>query len=128
MEEKIKIIIASDDTKLVSELVSYINSEKNMKVVDTAKNGLEAIDKILKHKVDVVILAMFMPELDGLGVLERISEKMDILPACIMVSHVINNTIVRMANENGVKVYLAESLKSDVLIGTIRKSIKDNNI
>ena len=125
MKEKIKIIIANDNTKLVSKLVSRINSKEDMEVVDTAKDGMEAIDKILKSKVDVVILDMFMPLLDGIGVLEEISTKMDVLPTFIILAPAINNIIVKLLAKSGVKIYLTKSLKTDVLIEEIRKSIED---
>ena len=41
--------------------------------VDTAKNGKEALAKILANHYDVVITDMQMPKMNGLGLLEKIS-------------------------------------------------------
>ena len=42
--------------------------------VDTAKNGKEALDKILANHYDVVITDLQMPKMNGLELLEKISQ------------------------------------------------------
>jgi len=48
-------------------------SIRRHRVLELAKDGLQAIEMIISKKPDVVVLDIIMPNLDGLGVLERLS-------------------------------------------------------
>lgn len=43
--------------------------------VDTAISGMEAIEKVRNNKYDMIFLDSFMPDLDGVGTLERIKKE-----------------------------------------------------
>lgn len=53
-------------------LMRMIESDAELKVVGTATNGIEALEKVAALDPDVVTLDVEMPKLDGLGVLRRI--------------------------------------------------------
>lgn len=125
MKEKIKIMIADDDAKLVSELVSYINSEEDMEVIATAKDGLEVTYKFLENNADIIILNLGLPQLEGLEVLEEISKKLDVLPIFIMLSFTKNDIMTQIAISRGATTCLMKPLKLDVLVEKIRKLIKN---
>lgn len=81
---KIRVLVA-DDSALMRKLVSdIINSDTHMMVVDTARNGEDALAKVIKLKPDVVTLDIEMPVMDGLTTLERIMKEYPI--PVIMVS------------------------------------------
>ena len=56
MSKKIKVFIADDNTEFVSTLVTYLNSQEDMEVVATARDGLEAVDKLTNIDTDIAIL------------------------------------------------------------------------
>lgn len=65
-------VLCVDDSKAILTLLSGILTKDNGFVVKaTASNGLEAIEKIKNEKFDVITLDMHMPELDGVGFLEK---------------------------------------------------------
>ena len=94
--EKIKIIIADDNSEFVSTFVDFLEKQDDMEVIATAKDGIEAYDKIIEMKPDVVLLDVIMPHLDGIGVLEKLSNLGD-MPICIMLSAVGQDTITKRA-------------------------------
>lgn len=61
MKEKIKIFIVDDNTEYVSLLVKYFNEQKDMKVVETARDGKEAVEKFRDVECDVILLDTIMP-------------------------------------------------------------------
>jgi len=62
-----------DDSALIRKLLSDILSEDpNLRVVGTAVNGKDGLEKIGKLRPDVVLLDNVMPVLDGLNTLARI--------------------------------------------------------
>ncbi len=68
-------VLVVDDSALVRMAVTDILSKAGIEVVDTAKNGREAVEKTLKLKPDVITLDINMPEMDGLTALKLIMEK-----------------------------------------------------
>ncbi len=69
---KIKVLVVDDSSFMRKIITDIIHSDPDLQVVDTAKNGQEAIDKIREHKPDVMTLDVEMPILDGLSALETI--------------------------------------------------------
>ncbi|AIG97920.1 Chemotaxis response regulator [Archaeoglobus fulgidus DSM 8774] len=68
-------VLVVDDSALVRMAVTDILTKAGIEVVDTAKNGREAVEKALKLKPDVITLDINMPEMDGLTALKLIMEK-----------------------------------------------------
>jgi len=70
MPERILVV---DDSLFMRTLISdMLNSDPEIEVVDTAKDGKEAVSKITKLKPDCVTLDLMMPEWDGLITLKHI--------------------------------------------------------
>lgn len=69
---KIKVIVVDDSVFMRKILSDLINSHPNIEVIDTAKNGEEAIEKIKKQRPDVVTLDVEMPKMDGITALKKL--------------------------------------------------------
>jgi len=66
-------VLVVDDSLFMRSLVSdMLNSEPEIEVIDTAKNGAEAIKKIPKIKPHCITLDLAMPGWDGLTTLKHI--------------------------------------------------------
>ena len=120
MSEKIKIFVADDNTEFVSTLVTYLGNQEDMEVVGTARDGMEATEKIVESDPDVCILDVIMPQLDGLGVLEAINQKLDLLPICIMLSAVGQDKVTSRAMCLGAQYYVVKPFEMDVLAKRIQ--------
>ncbi len=69
-------VLVVDDSLFMRTLVSdMLNSDSEIEVIDTAQNGQEAVDKILKAKPNCVTLDLVMPGWDGLTTLKHIMEE-----------------------------------------------------
>lgn len=71
----IKVLIVDDSAFMRNALTSMLSSDNEIKVVGTAKDGLEALDKIVSLKPDIVTMDVEMPRMDGLTTLKLIMEK-----------------------------------------------------
>ncbi len=79
-------ILVVDDEPFNREAMAKLGTSMGLEV-DSAANGLEAVDLIVQKKPDVVLLDLTMPELDGFGVLERVrDQRVDPRPAVIIVT------------------------------------------
>ena len=67
-----KILIV-DDEQGIREVIKEYCLLENYEVIE-AENGLEAIDKIKKEDIDIVVLDIMMPKLDGYSALKEIKE------------------------------------------------------
>jgi two-component system chemotaxis response regulator CheB len=72
MYEKITVLVA-DDSALMRKMISdMINSQLDMEVIDTAKNGEIAVQKVKDLKPDVITLDVEMPIKNGIEALKEI--------------------------------------------------------
>lgn len=75
-KNQISVMIVNDSPYMIELLRDLLSSENNIKVVETARDGLEALRKMKYLNVDVVLLDLEMPNMDGLSFIERaMSEK-----------------------------------------------------
>ncbi len=69
-EQKKTILIADDEVRMRRILCDYL-SIKGYDVVEAA-DGVEAMEQLERHKIDLAILDVMMPRMDGLEVCRRI--------------------------------------------------------
>lgn len=82
---KIRVLVVDDSAFMRKVITDMIHLQKDIEVIDTARNGSEAVEKVKTLKPDVVTLDIEMPVMDGLTALERIMEK-DPLPVIMLSS------------------------------------------
>ncbi len=68
----IRTLIVDDSAYLRFTLRKYLGADKDIEIVGTARNGLEALNQIERMDPDVVTLDVEMPVMDGLTTLSRI--------------------------------------------------------
>ena len=66
-------ILIADDEEIVIRSCLRILSDGDF-LIDTAKNGMEAITKIHENAYDLLILDIKMPKMNGIEVLQRVKE------------------------------------------------------
>ena len=77
--------IVVDDEQLAREELAYLLKEfPEIEVLESASNGLEAVDLITNLEPDVVFLDVQMPGLDGLGVIRKLRERGVALPYFVL--------------------------------------------
>ncbi|XXT23177.1 chemotaxis-specific protein-glutamate methyltransferase CheB [Sorangium sp. So ce429] len=65
----IRVLVVDDSAFVRKVLRQVLNASSSIEVVDTAMDGLDALEKIARYKPDVITLDLVMPNLDGIGVL-----------------------------------------------------------
>src|SRR3990170_1453394 len=68
-----KILIIDDDKKLTDMIKNYL--EKDGYEVITAYDGVEGLEKVESHRVNLIILDLMLPKLDGLEVCKQIRKE-----------------------------------------------------
>lgn len=127
--EKLNVAIADDNEKMLRLLGNIIESDDELNVVGTAKDGEEALQIIKTKEPDVVLLDIIMPKLDGLGVLDKVNHDKSIQnhPVFIMISAIGQEMITENAFELGADYYIMKPFDNDVVLNRIKKIREDKN-
>lgn len=122
MSEQISILIIDDNIEFCAVLNQYLNQMEGLTVKGIAKDGLDGISKIKALRPDVIILDIIMPNLDGIGVLERMS-RMQFLkkPIVIVLSGISKDAIIQKVMELGAEYYILKPFNVDMLVSRIRQ-------
>lgn len=128
MDVKIKLLIADDNVEFAAMLSQYAKNKNSFEMVEVANDGLEALDKIEKLKPDIVILDLIMPQLDGIGLLEKLSKvKGAYKPSFIILSAIGQDSYVKMAMNLGASYYMVKPFDVDLLITRVYEIYMDRN-
>lgn len=84
--EPIRVLVADDSAFMRQALSRLLASDPAIKVIDTARDGKEALDKAKTHKPHVITLDIEMPNVDGLAALRAIKRECNPAPAVLMCS------------------------------------------
>lgn len=71
-----RLLIVDDEDKIRELIIKYAQFEGHE--VETASNGMEAIDIALSKPFDLIIMDAMMPELDGFSSVKEIRKKSDV--------------------------------------------------
>nr|PZN04612.1 MAG: sporulation transcription factor Spo0A [Bacillota bacterium] len=135
MGEKKKILLADDNKEFCDLLEEFFSTQEDLEVVGKAHNGLEVLEKIQELNPDVVVLDIIMPNLDGLGVIEKLAN-FDRKPKIIVLSAVGQDKITQKALNLGADYYVVKPFDLKILAERIReldgktalqKSVKSTN-
>ena len=79
-------VLVVDDQEPMGKLVAVLLARLGHQCI-TARNGAEALNKILQNKVDAVISDIVMPEMDGIVLTKKLLSLYPRLPILIMTAH-----------------------------------------
>ena len=74
MKGSIRVLIADDHGIVRKGLTVLLATEKDIKVVGEAQDGVEAVEKAGSLKPDVVLMDLVMPRMDGIEATRKITE------------------------------------------------------
>jgi two-component system NarL family response regulator len=119
-KECIRILIADDHSVVREGLVSLVKRKSDMTVVGEASNGREAFDLWKEHRPDVTLLDLRMPELDGVGAINKIRELDEDARIVVLTTFDGDEDIYR-AIKAGAKGYLLKDSAREALMDCIRR-------
>lgn len=117
----IKLIIV-DDQEIIRLGFANLLDGKDIQIVGQASTGTEAVSMTQKHKPNVLLMDVLMPEMDGLDALEKIRE---ISPATkvIMTSASDNPTYVARAAAMGAHDFLLKDAPGEAFVASIQRAV-----
>lgn len=115
----IRVLLADDQSLVRSGFRMLIEGEDDMEVVGEANDGIEALQLLKTHPVDVVLMDIRMPRLDGVEATRRICESP--LPTKVLVLTTFDmDEYVFAALKAGASGFLLKDARPADLLAAIR--------
>ncbi len=116
----IHVLLADDHSIVRAGLRRILEESGDIEVVAEAADGREAINKVQAEAVDVAVIDISMPGLDGLEVVRQLRALQPDLPILILTMHEEEQYVVR-ALSAGAMGYLTKRGAPEQLVHAIRK-------
>jgi len=120
-----KILIVDDELNMRLVLSAMLKKEGYS--IASAADGLEAMQILRNSKIDVIVTDLKMPRLDGMGLLNCVTEQYPELPVIIITAHGTVATAVE-ALKKGALDYITKPFELEELKNIICKAVKTRTL
>lgn len=120
----IKLVIADDDALIRESLKIILANDEEIEVVGTFENGKEVVDFLFNNNVDIALLDVRMPIINGVKATLEISKNTN--TKVIILTTFDEDEYIRNGIRNGAKGYLLKNTRPDRIIQTI-KMVNEGN-
>ena len=115
----IKILIADDHPLIAEGIKNTFDNQEDYQVVAVVNNGEKAIEFISQHLVDIALLDINMPVMDGIECAKKITSNFKDVKVA-MLSMYQESSIIKSLIDIGVKGYMLKTIPSDELLLSIK--------
>ena len=125
--QSVRVLIVDDHAMVRSGLQDFVSAFDWMEPVGEAGNGLEAVEFCATHEVDVVLMDLVMPEMDGSEATRRIIALGKPVKIIALTSF-HEQDLVQQALEAGATSYLLKNVSAEELAAAIRAAHRGRSI
>jgi NarL family two-component system response regulator LiaR len=118
----IRVMLVDDHNVVRSGLATFLRAYEDLQLVGEAKNGLEAVNLCREKKLDVILMDLMMPEMDGIAATRAILEEYPEIKIIAMTSF-DEEELVHGVLAAGAISYLLKNVTSDELAKAIRDAV-----
>ena len=119
----IRVLIADDEAIVRDGLRAIVELEPDMEVVAEAADGAEAVELATKHSLDVALIDIRMPNVDGLEATRRLAA-LPTAPRVLVLTTFDHNEYVYEAMKAGASGFLLKDVRRRQLTESIRKAVE----
>ena len=118
----IKVMLVDDNAELRRAMRTAMEHQEGIMVTAECANGLEALEKLNKTQIDVVVLDIIMPQMDGYSFMEEMQRlQLEHRPQVIVVSALGRDDFIMRAVELGARYYMVKPIEMSALMARIRE-------
>ncbi|MGG0300244.1 response regulator transcription factor [Bacillus albus] len=122
---KIKVLLVDDHTVVLKGLAFFLSTQEDLELVGEASNGKEALVKVGKTHPDVVLMDLYMPEMDGVEATGCIKKEYPDVKVIVLTSF-SDQAHVLPALRAGASGYILKDVEPDQLVEAIRSAYRGN--
>ena len=127
MNRLIKILLVDDHEMVRIGVSAYLKIQPDMEVVGEAVNGLEAVEKALELRPDIILMDMVMPEMNGAEATKAIIDQWPEAKIMIVTSF-LDDDKVYPALEAGAISYILKTSNAKRIAEAIRETLKGQTV
>lgn len=118
-----RLLLAEDEVSLSKAIAAIL--KKNNYTVDTAFDGIEALEYLETNEYDGVILDVMMPQLDGISVLQKLRKVGNHVPVMLLTAKAeVDDKVLGL--DSGANDYLTKPFAAKELLARIRAMTRGN--
>jgi DNA-binding NtrC family response regulator len=125
MSDELTILVVDDNEDLLETFAKIL--KRRGFFVETAENGLSAIDKFEKHGFDVALMDIVMPEMNGVEAFRKIKEIHPEATIILMTAY-SDEAMMQLARDEGARHIVHKPIKIEQLIELITEVASDQPI
>ena len=107
----IRTLVVDDDYRVADLHKEYLERVKGFTVAGTAHSGTEALEKVDVLRPDLILLDLYLPDLSGLEVLQRLRDGDRLDVDVVMITAARDVDSLRSAMRGGVVHYLIKPFR-----------------
>jgi len=115
----IRVLCVDDHPLLREGVAALIDNQTDMELVADASNGREALEQFRKHRPDITLMDLQMPEISGIDAISAIRREFPDARIIVLTTYTGDVQISR-ALKAGARGYLLKGLLRKELLETIR--------
>ncbi|HFK1753897.1 TPA: response regulator [Bacillus cereus] len=122
---KIKVLLVDNHTVVLKGLAFFLSTQEDLELVGEANNGKEALVKVGETNPDVILMDLYMPEMDGVEATAYIKKEYPNVKVIVLTSF-SDQAHVLPALRAGASGYILKDVEPDQLVEAIRSAYKGN--
>ena len=116
-------VLVAEDQLVIREGLAELFEDEDIKIVEEAVTGRDAIKKTRKVKPDVLLMDVLMPDTDGLDALEKIRDTSPQTRVLMMSAH-DNPTYVARSVALGADGFILKTAKAEDLVDAVKRAAR----
>lgn len=118
--EPIRLLLADDQHLVRAGLAALLNLEDDLEVVHQQSTGEGLADAVREHGVDVAVLDIEMPAMDGITATETLTETLEHPPAVLILTTFGRTGYLQRAMAAGARGFMVKDAPAEQLAAAIR--------
>jgi len=115
----INVLLADDHQIIIDGISNLLEDEADIKVVAHCNNGLEVLDRLPNVNIDVLLLDLDMPLMNGFECAEQVQKRFPEVKIAILTMHQ-EKALIQKFIEFGVKGYFLKTIAKSELVHAIK--------
>lgn len=123
----IRVMIADDQIVVREGLKKILSLDSDLQIVGEAGNGFEALQQLSEHTVDVILMDVRMPKMDGIQAAAKIKEQYPRVKIIILTTFNEDEYLFE-GIRSGISGYLLKDSDIDLVISSIKNACQNKMV